>query len=768
MGESLRLSPFPVPPRHAGLEPSKTTLADHFNGNVSHPEGSTEHIRTEQSFQGTSRSLPARAIEIRVQQPTSIASPRPSTSIRGGFRENAHPPPVNEASIENIDDEDEDSNPRRSVHLYSMRISHHLRSGSLLSWDQLTADAPDLPIPPRMFRERTVSDQSKPSRSQTHLVRHERKTSSSGFASTKIPSKWGKVLYNDRDPRNDVASSIYSSRPQSPPDSFVGSMANLSRAGSGQQDVSPLTEDLRSPRRSNSFPTDNEETPRPAQRYGVTNLIAAQECSADTSLMAPARLARKNSVADTKTSKFREEFSPSPPRKKLVPSTSLIKFLKPKRLSLRSLSEANIQSDAPLNLTLDGPKDILPMQAERDRRQSNSLISIKAEQDALGKNKGANHVWDDALKAHQEERASMFLPKNRDLAVHASPFRERSSSVASPRPSIQEDTDPVEEASTPKRFSAPIFAAQVFGDDVGRLSSRFPRRIATTGTDDVSLGREVAYAFERQSDSTAVVGAWGRYPSHTREERTLSAGKVDRVETRDFALEAAIRFASAKDVNYDEDMIDPTDRRPSPPLLPGEKKRKKRVGSGKMAKSHSMTFGRKLIKNYYSSIFKSSSSEFQRHGRGHRSSITSGGTLEHPELELLPEVFLPGRTDGASGGRPNRKGLQVVRRHSDAKSKGKLPVADSMATLRPRRNSSAPNLHDLVNLHDGAGDSEHGPDRARVWSVYYEKGTTLLSTLLAHHAIPLTASALRCTLAPFPHASRDTRATATNLAAGAL
>jgi hypothetical protein len=445
----------------------------------------------------------------------------------------------------------------------------------------------------------------------------------------------------------------------------------------------------------------------------------------DTSLLkTPVPLARKNSVADTKKSKFREEFSPSPPRKKLTPSTSIMKFLNPKRLSLRSLSEANLQSETPV-ITVDGHFDTLPVPADRERRQSRSLVSLQAEQDALGKDTGANNVWDKALKAHQEEKASMFRPKNKELAVHGSPFRERSGSMSSRRPSYQEELSPVIEASSPKRFSAPIFATNASSNEAHESHmASLTRRSATVALKPPSLEQEVAEAFEKQGDDTDIVGAWGRYPSHTRVERTLSIGKKDQVQTRDFALEAAIRFASAGPYDHDEDMIDPTERVPSPPLQPGEKRRKKRVGTGKMAKSHSMTFGRKLIKNYYSGMFKSSSTEFRQHGRGHRSSIASGGTLEHPELELLPEVFMNNPTDGANDCAPARNDMQVVRRHSErhgeSMAKGNVPIRDSMATLRPRRNSSAPNLNELSNVTDGADDHNGTGDRARVWSTYYE------------------------------------------------
>jgi hypothetical protein len=722
MSESLCLSHFPLPPLEAGLKQLKPSSVVSPTADESHHIHVKKHPRINRRDpdpQNTHMSLSARTVEIRVQQPTSVASPRPSTSVRGSFRENT--PPVKDATAADVNDEDGTDNPRRSVHLHSMRISHHLRSGSLLSWDQL-ADAPEMPPSPRFPRGRTISDLSRYSHAQQPLARHERQTSSSGFASTKVPSRWGKVLPGERD----VASSIYSSRPQSPPDSFGGSMVDLSRSNTGNRNFSHSSIDLRKLRRSNSFPVDNDDTPRPVKRYGASNLTATRSATADDTLLAvPAPLARKNSVADTKQSKFREEFSPSPPKKKVTPSSSIMKFLNPKRLSMRSQSETFLHPDTPTS-AMDGASDTLPVAAiDREHRQSRSFMSLQAEQEALGRHTGPNHVWDQALKAHQEEKASMFLPKNKDLAVHASPFRERSGSGSTRRPSFQGLEDPSTEAeTTAKRSSAPLLAPHAPYDQESDRPFLLSRRSATAGIGQPTLEQELADAFDKQGDDTAVVGAWGRYPSHTRDERTLSAGKKDHVESRDFALEAAIRFATAKDHDHDEDLVDPIERTQSPVLLPGEKKRKKRVGSGKMAKSHSMTFGRKLIKNYYSGIFKSSSSEFRRHGRGHRSSIASGGTLEHPELELLPEVFMSGAAEGAGDSLQQLSDKQVVRRHSerhsDKRPTNKLPTGDSKATLRPRRNSSAPNLNDLMHLHDGANDSGHVNDRARVWSVYYE------------------------------------------------
>ncbi|RYO45648.1 hypothetical protein AA0113_g10348 [Alternaria arborescens] len=657
----------------------------------------------------------ARMVEIRVQQPTSIASPRPSTSVRGCSREDS--PSGKDRRAEGEDDGD--NNPRRSVHLYSMRISHHLRSGSLLSWDQL-ADTPDLPAPPSMYRERTISDQSQVSLRNRQLARHHRQTSSSGFASTKIPSKWGNVLPQDVDARPDVASSIYSSRPQSPPDSFGGSMVTLSHTGTENQVFSISSSDLRRPRRSASFPTDHEETPKPAKRHGLSGLTTVVGHSIESSLLAvPVPLARKNSVADTKTSKFREEFSPSPPKKKTSQSVSIIKFLNSKRLSGRSQSEANLHSEASV-AAMDGPSDMLAIPADRERGHSRSLTSFQTEQDAIGRNKGASHVWDCALQAHQEEKASLFLPQNKDLAVHASPFRERSGSVSVRRASI-EGLDPASRADdgSSTRVSTLCPTLQTPSEEPSEgLYNLVSRRSALVGRDDVNVGQEVATAFERQGDRTDIVGAWGRYPSHTRHDRTASAGKADNVQPRDFALEAAIKFASATD---DEDLIDPTERRPSTPLLPGEKRKQKKVGSGRIAKSNSMTFGKTLMKNY-AKMFRSQSTEFQRHGRGHRSSIASGGILEHPELELLPHVWTGEVHKGHADVQTLKHEEQPLNDDFSMrviKSKGKLRADDSMATLRPRRNSSAPNLNEM-SFRDGATGVGHASDRAHVWSTYYE------------------------------------------------
>jgi hypothetical protein len=733
MHESLRLSQFPIPPSHHNSKPSRSSLHVNLGSKeTGNKKPSDESEVSKESVKAVESPPYPRTghLQIHVQQPTS---PRVSGSIHDSLRKDV--PPVKKSSTREDEDEDEEKKSRHSVHLYSMRISHHLRSGSLLSWDNL-ADAPEVPSQSRPLRNRTPSNQSRVS--QVHdlsqRTRHKRQTSSSGFASSKVPSKWGRVLLQDCEHREEM-SSIYSSRPQSPPDSFGGSMRLLSKSATHLDLLRPAASDVAQRRHSDSYPpADNEDTPRPASRYTITNAQAAITSTKEPLLENPMPLARNNSVANTKQSKFREEFSPSPPRKR--PSASIMKFLNPKRSSARSQSEAHLKAKI---LGVDGPFDHLqPGGHSRERRLSKSLMSLQVEQNAVRKEKIAeNPVWEKALKAHQEERASMFLPKNKDLANQGSPFRTRSGSMMKPRESMDEEVSPLQPLQplhASKRLSVPFLEAPTFNASK-RVSAPFletpapdepapdfvpmlfKRRSALIHKDEDSAdpGHEVQLAFDRQTDDATIVGAWGRYPSHSRPGRSNSAGHADNVQSRDFALENAVRFAMGGNIHSDEE-IDPTTRPESPPLING-KKRKKRVGSVRMTKSNSMTFGKQFLKNY-TKIFRSQSTEFQRHGHGHRSSIAAGGMLEYPELEILPEVWRRGiveeRSQDNSDESHNAGGAEGSGK-KDKRDKGEMNAEDSMATLRPK-NESADNSTTALD-----GTTISSPtDRARVWSVYYE------------------------------------------------
>ena len=708
--ESLRLSEFPVPPLQLTPKQSRASLEMQTSSRMSHNRATNPRdaypVRLSHG-KDKAPPTPATVVQIRVQEPAAVSTPRGSGAVPGTIP-NKVQPTSDDCAEENRDSNDSDG-ARKSVHLYSMRISHHLRSGSLLSWDNL-ADPPELPTPPHPFRDRSMSDLSRTSGVQyQQLPRHERKTSSSGFASSKVPSKWGKVITNDI--REDM-SSIYSSRPQSPPEEFAGSLVNLSRTpphGASKKSSVDLTQ----PRRSSSYPTDNDDTPRPAQRNGINHFLDVSTLprrSTET-----ARLARNNSVASTKKSKFREEFSPSPPKKRLTPSASIMRFFTPKRSSQseESLKRVDLAS------TVDGAREPQHAGSHRDHRRSKSIISLETEQKSLGNDKNASPMWDKALRKYQDERAAMFLPENKELAVSGSPFRERSVSV--PQPQLSEELATPIKSQASKRLSVPLpgsLHAETAGPSSVLPSSERRAALASRDNLDVDPGQELRSCFEH-NDTPEIVGAWGRYPSHTRPDRTASAGHQDQVDTRDFALEAAIKFAMGEN-ETDDDNVDPITRR-STPLLSG-RKRKKKLGHTHVAKSHSMTFGKTFLKNY-TKLFRSQSIEFQKHGHGHRSSITTGGTLKYPELEILPDVWARGITSERNG--------KVVRSHEDyhsvqdeygpgdRKGKGKMKADHSTSTPRPS-GSTKTMIDDHFRGLDGQNDRAHVKDTARVWSAYYE------------------------------------------------
>ncbi|KAL9066162.1 MAG: hypothetical protein Q9161_007755 [Pseudevernia consocians] len=116
--------------------------------------------------------------------------------------------------------------------------------------------------------------------------------------------------------------------------------------------------------------------------------------------------------------------------------------------------------------------------------------------------------------------------------------------------------------------------------------------------------------------------SWVCYPSHTRPERSTSpAGVSDQVYTRDFAITSPRAVPKVSSEHG------------SSPL-----------SNGKKTKIKSMGFGKQML-SAISSLYKSQSQELQRHlaneARGNRSSISEGGAVEYPELEMLGSISPP-------------------------------------------------------------------------------------------------------------------------------
>ncbi len=125
-----------------------------------------------------------------------------------------------------------------------------------------------------------------------------------------------------------------------------------------------------------------------------------------------------------------------------------------------------------------------------------------------------------------------------------------------------------------------------------------------------------------KSPSAIRASSWARYPSHTRPERSTSpAGVSDQVYSRDFAIT-------------------------SPGTVPkvSSERASSLLSNDKKGKTKSMSFGKQMLSTL-SSLYKSQSQELQRRlaneARGHRSSISEGGAVEYPELEMLGSISPP-------------------------------------------------------------------------------------------------------------------------------
>lgn len=109
---------------------------------------------------------------------------------------------------------------------------------------------------------------------------------------------------------------------------------------------------------------------------------------------------------------------------------------------------------------------------------------------------------------------------------------------------------------------------------------------------------------------------WAQFPSHTRAERSFSpAGRLDNVDSHDFAAEN-LRAKVTK-----------VDKKGSGFSCFGRKKK---------SQTRSMNSGKRLA-DFASKLYNS---DVRKSEKGHRSSISAGGILEYPELEILPSIDL--------------------------------------------------------------------------------------------------------------------------------
>lgn len=200
------------------------------------------------------------------------------------------------------------------------------------------------------------------------------------------------------------------------------------------------------------------------------------------------------------------------------------------------------------------------------------------------------HSWENALQNYAEEASPNIQKVKTDAAVDRTRLMLPSHTRRDVSTSSTVSEDPL---------SAYDFT--IYGESTEGIA----------GADDNSVlhRRQQQRLFSQKSPPAS----WSRYPSHLRSARGAAAGAEDKVIVRDFSEEAGAKLEVGKD-----------GKSLNPPL-------------GK-TKSRSMTFGKSMLKKI-GTLYLSKSATFRSFEHGHRSSISAGGKLEFPELELLPPIF---------------------------------------------------------------------------------------------------------------------------------
>ncbi|MCJ1333860.1 hypothetical protein MMC10_010566 [Thelotrema lepadinum] len=238
----------------------------------------------------------------------------------------------------------------------------------------------------------------------------------------------------------------------------------------------------------------------------------------------------------------------------------------------RFREEFHISRPPSIGASFDGNDDRPPISAAQSHRRRAREPGI------MPHSEEATAMWEKALAFHAKEVA------NRKRSPY-SPFRANMWSAS-------------------RRNLAPPSQLDTWESErLGR------KRILSIDSADIAPDVVVAHAAIQQPllQKDRPQGTWSRYPSHTRSDRTTSAGSQDHVSTWDFAKEYEL---PAKAVS----MIERTKRKRKP--LPGSR-------------------------NFFDIIkdrWVNERSDLLRMERGYRSSVSVGGELKYPDLELLPNM----------------------------------------------------------------------------------------------------------------------------------
>ena len=211
----------------------------------------------------------------------------------------------------------------------------------------------------------------------------------------------------------------------------------------------------------------------------------------------------------------------------------------------------------------------------------------------------AGRVGDNGFEtiARQNEEAANLWERS---LQHARETSSKTSKLPRSRSSIWAGSDRSTGARTPAR-------SILFPDtDPNSIPLRKLSRSRSVDTSDIAPDTVVAEPQQQNYQPKLSIENWARWPSHTRAERSGSAGFSDQVSTYDFAANIE----------------------PSTSVTTGKPRKRK--------KHHSMTFGFGRKAHNVANQYKFERSDFLRLEAGHRSSVSAGGAVRYPDLELLP------------------------------------------------------------------------------------------------------------------------------------
>ena len=470
-------------------------------------------------------------------------------------------------------------------HLYNIYVPKQLVSKSLLPATSL----PQLQEP-RRDRSYTSEESSK----LFSVI--PRRQLSSEMVTSKIPKAW-----DNHRPR--AASSVYSSQPESRLSSRRDSLVQFNSLSDRVQQY----KDYNSHEGIISVPASRlraVDVGKPEHQISDPSFHSSNESLTKRELAAAERRISSIHRANTlpKSSRFKEELD------QISAELTLTNPARRRFSNLDGSSDQRSQSiSSPRSLhSLSFNDEGTSVWGKAVREHARLSLSPSKSLSRLSINNESTSAWEKALREHALEDAAL---KHTRLGSYS--------------PDLLGDTEigPKDEHISRKPSARPsLYRNQahlsVEADHGPQLQARLAAYKLPTFHPTSKRKRPMINEVKRSS-SAYPIGSWSRYPSHSRPERSSSpAGVQDQVFARDFA-----------------DMTPKSVQNTSPHAKLDPRKRKK-----------SMNFGKHML-SQLSRLYKSQSQVLQRRlaneARGNRSSISEGGMLEYPELELLGRLSPP-------------------------------------------------------------------------------------------------------------------------------